>query len=219
MQGWILTLMAELFLKSDWNKPLYEAIDDFQGVVPFVWFAMFLFISSMFDFSVSFLTLMPSIKIASYLIRWLGSIATIWGQVLTYIVRQWGWSVIQRRALGLEGYGSKLPRVRRVPAFVSRALFKYENMPSAVERRALQRRQRGFDRQLGLVSDMLAKHALPTDTTSLLQAIESDLSLVHAAYYTDDECIERIADWIAAPCSVAYPVPGAAGDIGSDGRR
>jgi hypothetical protein len=35
------------------------------------------------------------------------------------------------------------------------------------------------------------------DLSSLLRLVETDLSLVHAAYYTDDECIERIADWIA----------------------
>jgi hypothetical protein len=33
--------------------------------------------------------------------------------------------------------------------------------------------------------------------TSLLRTIEEDQTLVHAAYYTDDECIARIADWIA----------------------
>jgi hypothetical protein len=27
--------------------------------------------------------------------------------------------------------------------------------------------------------------------------IENDETLVHAAYYTDDECIARIADWIS----------------------
>ena len=36
-----------------------------------------------------------------------------------------------------------------------------------------------------------------SDLSSFLEKIETDLSLVHAAYYTDDECIERIADWIA----------------------
>jgi len=32
----------------------------------------------------------------------------------------------------------------------------------------------------------------------LLDKIEADQTLVHAACYTDDECIARIADWIAA---------------------
>jgi hypothetical protein len=31
----------------------------------------------------------------------------------------------------------------------------------------------------------------------LLATIEQDLSLIHAAYYVDDDCIARIADWIA----------------------
>jgi hypothetical protein len=33
--------------------------------------------------------------------------------------------------------------------------------------------------------------------TSLLKSVERDETLVHAAYYTDEECIARIADWIA----------------------
>ena len=36
------------------------------------------------------------------------------------------------------------------------------------------------------------------DLSLLLKKVEADQSLVHAAYYTDDECIARIADWIAA---------------------
>jgi hypothetical protein len=41
------------------------------------------------------------------------------------------------------------------------------------------------------------------DITSLLQTIEEDQTLVHAAYYTDEECIARIADWIAAEDSIS----------------
>ena len=37
----------------------------------------------------------------------------------------------------------------------------------------------------------------PVDLSLLLATIEEDLSLIHAAYYTDDDCISRIADWIA----------------------
>jgi hypothetical protein len=40
--------------------------------------------------------------------------------------------------------------------------------------------------------------ASPADIQSLLRTIEEDQTLVYAAYYTDDECIARIADWIAA---------------------
>jgi hypothetical protein len=35
-----------------------------------------------------------------------------------------------------------------------------------------------------------------SDVADLLQHIERDQSLVHAAYYTDDDCVERIARWI-----------------------
>src|SRR5262245_31121176 len=36
------------------------------------------------------------------------------------------------------------------------------------------------------------------DIKLLLRAIEADEAVVHAAYYIDDECIARIAAWIAA---------------------
>ena len=53
-------------------------------------------------------------------------------------------------------------------------------------------------RNFGDVTQTFSKGVVTaTDLSSLLEKIETDLSLVHAAYYTDDECIERIADWIA----------------------
>jgi hypothetical protein len=41
------------------------------------------------------------------------------------------------------------------------------------------------------------------DLTSLLRTVEEDQTPVHAAYYTDDECIARIADWIAGDLTSA----------------
>ena len=32
---------------------------------------------------------------------------------------------------------------------------------------------------------------------ALQKFVEADQTLVHGAYYSDDECIDRIADWIA----------------------
>lgn len=132
-----------------------------------------------------------------YTMRHVLAFANMPRRLMTYFVRQRGWPVVQRLALGLEGYHRELPQVRQTPAFVSESLFTYENMPHDAERRALQRRASSVGRQLDLATETLSNAALTsTDVTSLLQAIESDLSLVHAAYYTDDECIERIADWI-----------------------
>ena len=66
-------------------------------------------------------------------------------------------------------------------------------------------------RHLEEVSQTFAKLAVTAaDITSLLRKVEEDQTLVHAAYYTDDECIARIADGSPAksPLSgdVAYPI-------------
>ena len=103
---------------------------------------------------------------------------------------------------GLEGYRWKLPRIEREPGFFSYfadAPVKYEDMPTNAEQRALKRRDEWIERDLREVSKMFSKLAITeAETSSLLRAVEEDLALVHAAYYTDDECIARIADCITA---------------------
>jgi hypothetical protein len=45
---------------------------------------------------------------------------------------------------------------------------------------------------------LFANHDItPADVRPILEEIETNESLVHAAYYTDDDCIDRIARWIA----------------------
>ena len=80
--------------------------------------------------------------------------------------------------------------------FTSSAATTYEDMSTKVVRRALARREKWISRAFGDVTQTLSKMAVP-DMSSLLKMVETDLSLVHAAYYTDDERIERIADWIS----------------------
>lgn len=46
-------------------------------------------------------------------------------------------------------------------------------------------------RMFGDVTKALAQMASP-DLSSLLRMVETDLSLVHAAYYTDDECMSGL---------------------------
>jgi len=47
------------------------------------------------------------------------------------------------------------------------------------------------------VTEAFSRLAMTTaDLSALLRSVESDQTLVHGAYYTDDECIDRIADWI-----------------------
>ena len=129
--------------------------------------------------------------------RQMGSLGSIFKAMATYFVRNKGWSVLQEMAMGLEGYRFTIPHIeqcpRNVPAFV-----KYENMPTGAEQRALERRSVWVAHHLGDVSQTFSKLVVTTaDIDALLRTVEEDQTLVHAAYYTDDECIARIADWIA----------------------
>ena len=71
-------------------------------------------------------------------------------------------------------------------------------MPIGAEQRALSRRSAWIGRHLEGVSETFSKVVVTAaDISALLRTIEEDETLVHGAYYTDDECIDRIADWIA----------------------
>jgi hypothetical protein len=97
--------------------------------------------------------------------------------------------------MGLEGYPyrDRVQKIKQHPNAV-----KYVDMPKGAEQRALARRNAWIGRRVGDVAQTFSKMVVtPADIISLLRAVEADLSLVHAAYYTDDECIARIADWIA----------------------
>ena len=72
-------------------------------------------------------------------------------------------------------------------------------MPTGAQQRALAMRGAWIDRHLNDVAQTFSKLVVTSaDINLLLRAIEADETLVHAAYYSDDECIARIADWIAA---------------------
>jgi hypothetical protein len=135
----------------------------------------------------------------SWPLRWctraLSSLASIFGGLVTYIVRHASWSVLLKLALGLEGYRFEVPIIEQCPSNINA---KYENMPTGAETRALRRRSEWIGAEIENVSTMFSKMVITKgDISSLLRAIEADQTLVHAAYYTDDECIARIADWIA----------------------
>lgn len=135
-------------------------------------------------------------------IRSLGSIFT---DMATYVVRNRGWSVWQEIAMGLEGYRFPLPLIEQTPRNISQTFVKYENMPVGAEQRALERRSAWVARHLGDVSQTFSNLVLTSaDISALLRTVEEDQTLVHAAYYTDEECIARIADWIAAGKSVGH---------------
>jgi hypothetical protein len=134
--------------------------------------------------------------------RWcvhrLGAIKGIFGEIATYIVRSRGWSVVLAIAMGLEGYRHQLPLIEQSPSSVPGIFVTYEDMPTGAQQRALAKRGAWIDRHLNDVAQTFSKLVVTSaDIALLLRAIEADETLVHAAYYTDDECIARIADWIA----------------------
>jgi hypothetical protein len=130
--------------------------------------------------------------------RLIGALSNLPSNVVTYFVRRSSWSVLVTIAMGLEGYGFELPRIDQRPHYMYDDLVIYENMPIGAEQRAMNRRSAWIERHLGDVAETFSKLAVTAaDLSALLQVVEQDQSLVHAAYYTDDECIGRIADWIA----------------------
>jgi hypothetical protein len=80
------------------------------------------------------------------------------------------------------------------PPFACSAIYKYEDLSKAAEQRALGKRTGWLERNFGEVTKTFSQVVVTAaDLSSLLRKVETDLSLVHAAYYTDDECINRIA--------------------------
>jgi len=151
--------------------------------------------------------------------RWcayrLGAIKGIFRQIATFIVRSRGWSVVLAIAMGLEGYRHPLPRIERYPSSVPSNFVTYENMPMGAQQRAQAKRGAWIDRHLNNVAQTFSKLVVTSaDITLLLRAIEADPTLVHAAYYTDQECIARIADWIAAKDDLGSNATIAAGASG-----
>jgi hypothetical protein len=123
---------------------------------------------------------------------------SIFAEWATYVVRNRGWSVLQTMVMGLEAYPFQTPGIDQRPSHAPQDLVKYENMPEGAEQRALAMRNAWIGRHFGDVTQTFSKVVVSAaDITLLLRTVEADQSLVHAAYYTDDECIQRIADWIA----------------------
>ena len=133
--------------------------------------------------------------------RWydslIGAVLSIPTNVATHFVRGKSWKTLVRMAMGLDGYRFEFPTIEQQPNS-SRIVTHYEDMPKGAEQRALDKRDTWIRSHLGEFSQTFSKLAITTaDITSLLRAVEADQTLVHAAYYTDDDCIYRIADWIA----------------------
>ena len=90
------------------------------------------------------------------------------------------------------------PTIEQRPSYVPESFIKYEDMPRGAEQRALAMRAAWISRHFGDESQAFPKMMVTAaQINSLLRIVEADRSLVHSAYYTDDECIARIADWIS----------------------
>jgi hypothetical protein len=138
-----------------------------------------------------------ALSIYAYL-RLTNALASVPNETVLYIVRLKAWSLLQAKAMGLEGYRFELPHIERRPSHASGRFIKYEDMPKGAEQHALDVRSAWISRRFGDVSQTFSKMMVtPADITSLLRTVEADPSLVHGAYYTGDECIARIADWIS----------------------
>jgi hypothetical protein len=130
--------------------------------------------------------------------RQLRASSRIFYDIGTYVALRRSWSLLQEKAFGLDGYRFELPKAEREPTLACPTFYKYEDLPENVRQRALSNRDEWIRRNFGAFTETFSKIVVTaSDLSSLLRIVETDLSLVHASYYTDDECIERIADWIA----------------------
>jgi len=175
--------------------PALEWAFEVQSLLVLSWFVLLLLFTRMFG---------PTFYSAFFSpLRWcayrLTAITGIFRLIATYVVRNRSWSVALAIAMGLEGYRHELPRIEQYPSSVSGNFVTYEDMPKGAEQRALARRGAWIDRHLNDAAQTFSKLVVTSaEIKLLLRAIEADPDLVHAAYYTDDDCIARVADWIAA---------------------
>ena len=159
------------------------------------------FMASVTYFTIFFGTKFYSAMLAP--MRWIARQLRAMGRLFsvdlgTYIALRRIWPLSQEIAFGLEGYGFEIPHAKREPAFADAVPYQYEDLAKGAEQRALARRDQWLMRNFGEVTKTFSEMIVTaSDLSTLLRKVETDLSLVHAAYYTDDECIERIADWIA----------------------
>jgi hypothetical protein len=130
--------------------------------------------------------------------RTLRVIAAIPNEMATYGVRKRAWPIFQQLALGLVSYQHELPSINLRPKHLRSGLYHYESLPTHVVFSATKKRDDAIIKEVGTVTRFLGRRDIAMgDMSSLLEQLEMNVSLVHAVYYADDECIERIARWIA----------------------
>jgi hypothetical protein len=126
------------------------------------------------------------------------SILNVGGLVGVYFIRRQSWPVLLRMAMGLEDYRQKLPMIDQCPTAMPKNWVRYETIPLEAKQRAMNSLSTWLIRQLGDLTETFSRLAITTvDLSALLRSVESDQTLIHGVYYTDDACIAQIADWIA----------------------
>jgi hypothetical protein len=151
--------------------------------------------SATFDPIGFFDELRAPLRMTEVLVAYVRAVAS---ELAVTIMRYFGWSVLGSIALGKGGYPFSIAPVSQVPAEVSEHFFTYESLTAEVVGRALTRREKGLGSSTSAITTALSSPDFdPFDFNALLKRIANDTSLIHAAYYTDDSCVERIADWLA----------------------
>lgn len=169
------------------------------GVSGFAWF-MFSFILNVLVFvgSLGSPRLMATFEKPMFMMfAWCVSTLAIPREIATYIVRWQSWSLLQRWALGCEGFSGELPRVDLVPKTSGSVKFDYVRVSAEVEKRALESRANWLGSGVGAASDVFANMVLSAgELNKVLERLERDQSLVHGVYYSDRECVELLGAWI-----------------------
>jgi hypothetical protein len=118
--------------------------------------------------------------------------------IITRIARNRLWSMLQKSAMGLNGYAFDLPHIEVAPPVDCAVHFTIEQLSEHVVNRAVEQRGDWVHKKLGGVTASFSAAVLtPAAIENLLKDLSEDLTLVHASYYTDDQCINRMADWIS----------------------
>lgn len=124
--------------------------------------------------------------------------ASAFFSLVGFVVRCFAWSQLQRHALGTAGFPFATRPVSTTPQWVGDDFYEYKPLSDAVVERALASRNQGIGSSVDLITDFLAHGDMSFDSIDLvLKRIVSDTTLVHAAYYTDPDAIEDVAQWLA----------------------
>jgi hypothetical protein len=165
----------------------------FSSTIPLL---VSLLVSAAFVFGMPFFALL--IAPLRYPLRLIASLRILPKEMITYSVRKRVWDVFKDILFGLDAYRFQPPKVLLAPDSGPLAGSRFEELPLTIIQALEERRGLGIVRQIPKVTELFsATRSDMTDVITLLKEIEDDVTLLHAAYYTEDVCIHRIAKWIA----------------------